>query len=255
MLSDNVSSVSRTHNTGDTTLPIVITGTIIPQASFVQIADWQVRRQQYLEALRYFCERGYQVFFLENSAYDLDADPDFDMPHLTTLKLRDDEPGGHQRGKGYQEFKMLDRFLASELAPRRFIKLSGRRTLHQIIYFQHRYRTPGKQWFDLWQNDGFADTTFFCCDLDFYDRHLRNLYTQANDTTGHIIEKVVYAALHELSDIYFHPLTPLFTGQHGTSGNTLKGKYHFPTEMRRKLRSILGKHKLDKRILDWPRTH
>ncbi|PIX97965.1 MAG: hypothetical protein COZ24_02665 [Hydrogenophilales bacterium CG_4_10_14_3_um_filter_63_21] len=235
-------------------LPLIITGTIIPQASFVHIADWQVRRQQYLEALRYFCERGYRVFFLENSAYDMDADPDFAMAHLTTVKLRDEDASGYQRGKGYQEFKMLDRFLASEQAPQRFFKLSGRRTLHQISYFQNRYRAPGRQWFDLWQNDAFADTTFFCCDLDFYDQHLRALYAQADDGSGRIIEKVVYAALHGLPAVRFHPLTPLFTGQHGTSGNKLKGKYHFPTEMRRKLRSLLGKHKLDKRILDWPRA-
>lgn len=234
-------------------LPLVITGTIIPQANFVHIADWQVRRQQYLEALRYFCEHGYPVFFLENSAYELDIDPDFAMPNLTSVKLRDEDATSFQRGKGYQEFKMLDRFLESGQAPRRFIKLSGRRTLHQITYFQNRYQAPDRQWFDLWQNDAFADTTFFCCDLDFYNRHLRGLYSQADDGSGLIIEKVVYTALNGLSGVHFHPLTPLFTGQHGTSGNKLKCRYHFPTEMRRKLRTLLGKHKLDKHILDWPK--
>jgi hypothetical protein len=232
------------------TLPIIITGTIVPQSNFVHIVDWQVRKQQYLEALRYFCA-DYRVIFLENSAYDFAADNSFEMPNLSVVKLRDQDAAGFERGKGYQEFKMLDAYLAREDAPRRFMKLSGRRTLKQIGYFQRKYADSRYQWFDLWQNDRFADTSFFCCDLDFYNAHLRGLYAQANDGAGIIIERVVYDALESVPNVRFHPITPLYEGQHGTSGNRLKGKRHIPTEMRRLFRALMGKTKLDKRIFDW----
>lgn len=231
-------------------LPIIITGTIVPQSNFVRIVDWQVRRDQYLNALRYFCAR-YQVVFLENSSYDLSADASFEMANLTVVKLRDTESAAHDLGKGYQEFKMLDAYLGDASAPRRFIKLSGRRTLKQIDYFQSKYSESPYQWFDLWQNDRFADTTFFCCDRDFYNTHIRGLYRQANDAAGMIIEKVIYNALEAVPNVRFHSITPLYEGQHGTSGNRLKGKRHIPTEARRFFRSLLGKTKLDKRIFDW----
>lgn len=231
-------------------IPLIITGTIVPQSSFVHITDWQLRRDQYLKALRYFCARD-TVFFLENSSYDVDADADFRMANLTVVKLRDAE-SEHALGKGYQEFRMLDQFLDHDDAPRRFMKLSGRRTLKQIDYFQRAYAQSHIQWFDLWQNDGFADTTFFCCDRDFYREHLRGLYREANDATGAIIEHIVYRALAPLRGVRFHPITPLYEGQHGTSGNPLKGRRHIPTELRRFFRALLGKTKLDQRIIDWP---
>lgn len=232
-------------------LPLVITGTIVPQSSFVHITDWRQRRDQYLQSLAYFCARD-RVFFLENSAYEIESDPGFALPGLSVVKLRDSESAA-ELGKGYQEFRMLDEFLDRADAPARFMKLSGRRTLKQIDAFQQRYAASRTQWFDLWQNDGFADTTFFCCDLDFYRRHLRGLYRQADDARGEIIEKIVYRALADVPGVRFHPFTPLYEGQHGTSGNPLKGRRHIPTELRRFFRAALGKTKLDQRIIDWPR--
>lgn len=231
-------------------LPLIITGTIVPQSSFVHIKDVDLRREQYLTALRYFCTRD-TVFFLENSTYDIEADSAFRMDNLHVVKLRDDE-SDFNLGKGYQEFRMLDRFLSMDSAPARFMKISGRRTLKQIDYFQQKYADSRVQWFDLWQNDGFADTTLFCCDRDFYNAHLRGLYRQANDATGAIIEKIVYQALAPLPGVRFHPITPLYEGQHGTSGNPLKGRRHIPTELRRFFRALMGKTKLDQRIIDWP---
>ena len=232
-------------------LPIIITGTVIPQSNFVKVQDWRIRRQQYIDSLRYFC-RNNKVFFLENSVYDLTSDKDFAIDNLTIVKLYESHNAGFNLGKGYQEFKMIDTFLSSEDAPSRFIKLSGRRVLKQIEYFQQRYSDSQFQWFDLWQNDKFADTTFFCSDRDIYNTHLRGLYLRANDSTGMFIEKIVYQSLASISGIRFHPITPLYEGQHGTSGNRLKGKLHIPTEARRFFRSLLGKTKLDKKIIDWP---
>lgn len=232
-------------------LPIVITGTIIPQSNFVHFTDWQVRKRQYLDSLRYFCD-DYKVIFLENSIYDFASDNSFDINNLTVIKLRDAEEASYARGKGFQEFKMLDKYLSDDGAPQRFIKLSGRRTLKQIAYFQKKYAESSCQWLDLWQNDRFADTSFFCCDREFYNKHIRGLYLHANDAQGAIIERIVYDALETVQNVKFHPTTPLYEGQHGTSGNALKGEHHIPTQARRLFRSLLGKTKLDKRIIDRP---
>lgn len=229
-------------------LPLVVTGTIIPQASFVFIQNWQIRRNQYLESLLNMCKET-RVFFLENSTYDLENDSDFRHPNLSLVKLQDNE-SAYELGKGFQEFRMLDAFLDQDDAPQRFIKLSGRRTLKQLAFFQRRYAHTGRQWFDLWQNDRFCDTSFFCCDRDFYRQYVKGLYREANDAAGRIIEHVLYDALEAQSGIQFHPITPLFSGQHGTSGNPLKDNYHIPSELRRHLRRLLGKTKLDKKILD-----
>lgn len=231
-----------------TRLPLVVTGTIVPQASFVFIQNWQTRRKQYLESLSAMI-RETRVYFLENSTYDLENDPDFRHPNLSLIKLRDTE-SAYELGKGFQEFRMLDAFLDRDEAPQRFIKLSGRRTLKQQAFFQRRYARSGRQWFDLWQNDRFCDTSFFCCDRDFYRQHVKGLYREANDAAGRIIEHVLYDALASLPNIQFHPITPLFLGQHGTSGNPLKDNHHIPTELRRYFRRLLGKTKLDQKILD-----
>jgi len=84
-------------------LPLVITGTIMPQSNFVHITDWRLRREQYLDALRFFCESN-AVFFLENSAYEIQGDSGFDLKNLTVVKLRDSE-NCYELGKGHQEFK------------------------------------------------------------------------------------------------------------------------------------------------------
>ena len=228
-------------------LPVIVTGTIIPHASFVAISDPLVRRNQYVEALSVLSHHSI-VWFLENSDYDIDSDPTFRLPNLTVVRYPEYDPSWHALGKGYQEFRMLDSFLARAEAPRRFIKLSGRRILLQMDAFQARYQTPGLQWMDRWQNDGFADTTFFCCDLDFYRQYLSGRYAEANDADGRVIEHVIYDALRSAHGVQFHPFTPRFQGYHGTSGNRMKGTRHIPTETRRLLRRLMGKTLLDKAI-------
>ena len=84
-------------------LPLVITGSIVPQSCFRRIADWQERRTQYIQGLRYFATR-YPVYFLENSSYDWSQDANFKMANLTLVKLRDDDPEGFELGQGYKEF-------------------------------------------------------------------------------------------------------------------------------------------------------
>ncbi len=170
------------------------------------------------------------------------------MDNLSVRRFPDYEPSWHDLGKGYQEFLMLDRFLSGQDAPSRFIKLSGRRILIQMDSFQKRYAKQGLQWFDRWQNDGFADTTFFCCDLDFYRKYLIGTYVTANDAEGNIVEHVVYAALRDAPGVRFHPVTPRFIGYHGTSGTQIRSQRHIPTEVRRICRRLLGKTVLDKTI-------
>ncbi len=230
------------------TLPVVMTGTIVPNSNFLKVQDVAVRKQQYVEALRYFAALG-PVFFIENSSYPLLDDPDFQIPGVRCFQFAAGLPEDFERGKGYQEFRMLDAFVASEHCPPRFFKLTGRRTVINFRYFQRKYQRSTFQYFDLWKNAHFADTSFFCCDKAFYQAHLSGLYTQADDAAGRFIEKVVYPVLHEQHTVRFHPVPARYEGVAGTSGNRLKAKPHLPSILRRRLRAWLGKRDLDQRIL------
>ena len=66
-----------------TNIAIVLTGTITPNTNLVNNhLDPQARRNEYLAAINFYRQFG-EVYFLENSIYPLDRDPDFqDIPNV-----------------------------------------------------------------------------------------------------------------------------------------------------------------------------
>ena len=87
-----------------TTIPLVLTATIVPNDALGSHVDWQMRRREYLAALEFY-RAASTVYFLENSSYDLLADRDF--CELEGVALRKFEPSPDtQYGKGYLEFEL-----------------------------------------------------------------------------------------------------------------------------------------------------
>ena len=106
-------------------LAIVLTGTIVPSAPFTVHNDPRIRRREYLEAIRFYSEFA-PVYFLENSPYPLGDDAEFNQFPNVRLRQRplSTKP---ERGKGYQEFEMIDGWLLNEpQPPRRWVKITGR---------------------------------------------------------------------------------------------------------------------------------
>lgn len=89
---------------------ILMTGTIIPQSNYVVVKSSEQRRHEYLKAIEFYREFA-PVWFAENSAYDVENDDEFrkwDDVHI--IKCR--KPYEYSKGKGYQEFKMIDECLS-----------------------------------------------------------------------------------------------------------------------------------------------
>ena len=57
-------------------IPIVLTGTIVPNAIKTVHRNWKVRRNEYLEAITYY-KKFSKVYFIENSHYDISHDSEF----------------------------------------------------------------------------------------------------------------------------------------------------------------------------------
>jgi hypothetical protein len=175
-------------------LAIVLTATIVPNAPFVQHTDPQARRDEYLTALRYY-SRFARVFFLENSTYPLLQDPDFARLQNVMLRSfpRSENP---ERGKGYQEFEMIDRWVASaKEPPRRFLKISGRylfRNFEQIWSECQKYR---EVLIDQYSRSALALSQLFCTDVESYRQHFMGAYAECDDVAGRWIERVLYKKL------------------------------------------------------------
>lgn len=181
----------------DTTdIAIVLTGTIIPNAPFTVHSDPVVRRREYLQAIDFYSSFA-RVYFLENSTYDLESDSDFHArPRVNIRRFR---PSMHtQKGKGFQEFEMLDSWLLAESEPpQRWIKVTGRYIFSNFdsLLEDCRKNTSADLIIDLCGFSHKARTHLFCARTDFYLKFLVGSYLECNDETGEWIEKVLYGKL------------------------------------------------------------
>ncbi len=186
---------SNLHNLG-----IVLTGTIIPNTTLhTQHLDPEARRQEYLSAIHFY--RNFApVYFLENSAYDLKGDRAFkDIPNVKIHQFKASCPN---RGKGFQEFEMLDQWIKLEPnLPERWIKITGRyiypnfkEILNECIRNQDIPLMINQY---LFANH--SDTALFCIETNCYRNNLCELYQLCDDSQGLLIEKVLNAKLKQLS--------------------------------------------------------
>lgn len=172
---------------------IVLTGTIVPNAPFVAPCRPESRKEEYLTAIRYYRQFA-PVYFLENSTYPLLEDPDFiGLENVMIRKLP--VSARPQRGKGYQEFEMLDAWLAAEAQPpRRFLKITGR---YRYLNFDSIFRDCFSERRDIVVIDqhcrsGFAVSQLMYLPTTVYDRACKGLFEECDDDDGHWIEKVLY---------------------------------------------------------------
>jgi len=206
---------------------ILLTGTIIPNSVYTHYTDAEARLKDYIFALDFYCGlfKNDDVFFLENSSFDLDENQDY-----RELKLRSPHelikfPQSERfyEGKGYQEFQMLD-YAVDQLKEKysSFIKLTGRyiiKNAAELTSFNCRGIV-----IDLGRRQRQAQTYFFYCNTQFYLDNLKGLYKQANDNEGVFIEHVVYNKINPalLKESRLFPSTPHMSGITGSYGIVLK---------------------------------
>lgn len=202
---------------------IVLTGTIIPNSTFVVHFDADKRRLEYLTAIKYY-KKFAPVYFLENSSYPLLSDPDFngiEGVYLRKLPLSK----YYSRGKGYQEFEMVKRWLETEaVLPRRFIKITGR---YIILNFKNIFHECLRMRLNCFLIDQFlknptALTCLFYVDTNYYSRKLSDFYLDCNDEIGDWAEIVLYKKMFAAKiDSMIFKNKPIFTGLDGSNGTDI----------------------------------
>jgi hypothetical protein len=206
---------------GTNEIPIVLTATIIPNQVVAAESNPETRLAEYLESLQFYRQFA-PVIFLENSGYPLERHPEF--AETARLRVKKFAPSANpERGKGYQEFEMLDAWLAAEPEPPpRWLKISGRYQLHNIaaILGECRTESRGELIIDQTARTGLSRTYSFCVNTDFYRQQLAGLYQQCDDRTGEWIERVLFRKLKTTAagEVRLFVTQPRITAIAGSSG-------------------------------------
>ncbi|HUC84936.1 MAG TPA: hypothetical protein VL970_07075, partial [Candidatus Acidoferrales bacterium] len=166
-------------------IPVVLTATVAPNVTGGAAVDPETRLAEYRSVME-FCQQFAPVFFLENSSYPLERHPEF--AGSARLQVRRFAPSPHpERGKGFQEFEMLDAWLATEPEPpARWLKITGRyQLLNLAAVLADCRRDPERPLLIdrlYWQR--WTRTYLFCVRSTFYQAHLRGCYRECDDRRG-----------------------------------------------------------------------
>jgi hypothetical protein len=207
---------------------VLLTGTVVPNSVHTAYTDPAKRLREYVDSIRYYVRMfpHDDVYFLENSAYDLDNDPQF--IHLRKdcrfECLRFPASANYAEGKGYQEFEMIDKAFAS-LKDRYdvFIKITGRYFIRNAASISG-HKCPGLT-IDLFHRSNTAATFIMCFTPHFYSSYLTGMYKEVNDTAGHYIEHVLYGRVisnNALKHCRLFPRTPRNEGISGSTGLSMR---------------------------------
>lgn len=202
-------------------IPIVLTATITPNVDlFSKHNDPNARKEEYLAAIRFY-RRFTKVYFLENSAYPVREDRDFPAEDDALRYVTYDKSSSRHRGKGYQEFEMLDRFVQGDLREDSFIKITGR-----YIYsnFENLYRTIQKQsgkWeavVDTYSRRRMAFSSLFFVTKDAYLKHFLSMHEEMDDAAGRWAEHILFERLQRAHRYGFFKTLPLLRMISGADG-------------------------------------
>lgn len=206
---------------GNEKLPIVLTATIVPNVGGTPAINSEKRLAEYIEGLKFYLQYA-PVIFLENSGYPLEQYAEFrETPRLRVRKFPPSK--NPERGKGYQEFEMLDAWLNTEpQPPARWLKISGRYQLLNILNILDECRRDSQHSLIIDQiaRTHMARTYYFCVNSDFYQKRLRGLYHRCDDRTGDWIERMLFRELKLVpaDEVRFFSTQPRIAAVAGSSG-------------------------------------
>jgi len=206
-------------------IPVVLTATVTPNVTGAAASDPGTRLAEYRRVVEY-CQQFAPVFFLENSSYPLERHPEFAAS--PRLRIRRFAPSkSPERGKGFQEFEMLDAWLASEPEPpARWLKITGRYQLLNLATLLADCRQDPDRPLLMdqlyWQH--WARTYVFCARSTFYQAQLRGQYRECDDRQGgnRYIERVLFRHLapRPAADVQLFKTQPRLQAVAGTDGAT-----------------------------------
>ncbi len=224
---------------------LVLTGNIAPNTPETVINEPSQRAAEYARSIRSYLEAvPYPLHFVENSDHDLGTEPEL-APVLRSERVhlhREKEPGDPERGKGYEEFRMIDGLVRKLQAEgyERLIKITGRYIVRNINALipkgnEHAY-------IDLHPRikSGIAITAFFVCPVHYYREHIEGAYQEVDERERITIEKVLFERLNGLRSDAPRLLhrEPIFEGISGTTGNPI-GRNPYRRAVRNTYRQFL----------------
>jgi hypothetical protein len=129
------------------------------------------------------------------------------------------DPADHPaRGKGYQEFQMLDHFVEKVIVEDRFVKVTGRYLYVNFDRLFDRLGVMGQRHqliIDCLTTRALALTSLFYADKQAYLEHLCGRYMQMDDDKGFWAEHVVYDVARHVGSLAFLPTTPILECEGG----------------------------------------
>lgn len=203
---------------------ILLTGTIVPNVIDGNFLSVDERRNDYLKAIKYYCQYG-KVVFIENSEYDFASDYAFsNIKNLSIIQFPKSEYC--EKGKGYQEFEMIDNYIKKYGDNiESVIKITGR---YIISEFESIYEDAKNADVPLIMDTSYKDehalTYMFYTTVDFYRKNLLGLHKKCDDNKHKgSVEDVMYAFLHSSDEIPYRFFLHAYNiiGRSGSTGTKL----------------------------------
>ncbi len=233
---------------------ICLTGTIVPNASHVARNDVQQRAGDYIGAIEFYLNHTeFPIIFAENSDYDIEADGRFGkFMRMSRFRIMRIAPHPNViKGKGFQEFYMLDRVVESLPENTLLMKITGRYTVRNIAGIASQL-TEGIT-IDLHRKMKIAITGLFAVSAAVYRKHITGIFAEADDSKGRFIEHVLYDRIHT-TDLLSHcallPANPQYEGVSGSHGASM-GRNKYKMMVRRVERMLSRKMGIRKFLVEY----
>lgn len=232
-------------------LPIVLTGTILANTSD-NVLSYEERKADYLRAIKYYVQYA-PVIFVENSGYNFDdSDGFYEIDNLKIIQFP--KSGYYERGKGFQEFEMMDKFVESIKGEYdAFIKVTGRYIISDFEKIYTDVLTADRDFIiDTSYKDKRAYTYMFYTTTIFYEKFIMGIYKKCDDRKpSKSIEDIMYSLLQGIDTKQYRFFLNAYNilGKSGSNGKPLVyrpcWKLWRRTLISRKFRYyILGKQEL-----------
>jgi hypothetical protein len=213
-------------NKSSCSIAIVLTGTIIPNTTNQLLhCDSDARKKEYLTAINFYSQFA-PVFFLENSSYSLLKNQEFQ--NISNTLIRKFSPSQFsEKGRGFQEFEMLDRWVNSEInMPKRWLKITGRYIYENIedILDECSQDNMVNLLINQYRFSDVTESAIFCTNTEYYVRKIYGVYSECDDRTGWFIEKALYQRLRSVDANVCQRFEQslLCTGIEGFSGQEMR---------------------------------
>lgn len=227
---------------------IILTGTIIPNSVHTSHIDPLSRLDDYMTALQFYCEAlsHDDIYFIENSEFDLSSHKQFtELQSKNHFKvIRYPKSTEYNKGKGYQEFEMVQKAVEDLRKQYNFfIKITGR---YRITNIQKLIKNLYSGYYiDLRKYWKISEVYLLAFDIDAFERCIKDAYKTVYDEAGIYIESILYAKIKESNyKTRLFPSTPVLAGVSGSNSIILKRNpvRKFVRNLERKLNRILGEN-------------